>query len=83
NREGKPPMSLIEFTNSSAISKISFNHDDSEIGVAFTANPDKYYYFQCEDVDNFIEKLEETVNANESLGKFISGLRKDGTLISL
>ena len=76
-------MSLIEFTNSSAISKISFNHDDNEIGVAFTANPDKYYYFQCEDVDNFIEKLEETVNANESLGKFISGLRKDGTLISV
>jgi hypothetical protein len=27
--------------------------------------------------------LEETVNANESLGKFISGLRKDGTLISV
>lgn len=75
-------MSLIEFTNSSAISKISFNHDDGEIGVAFTANPDKYYYFQCEDVDNFIGKLEETINANESLGKFISGLRKDGTLIA-
>jgi hypothetical protein len=75
-------MSLIEFTNSSAISKISFNHDDSEIGVAFTANPDKYYYFRCEDVDDFIQKLEETVNANESLGKFISGLRKDGTLIA-
>lgn len=76
-------MSLIEFTNSSAISKISFNHDDSEIGVAFTANPDKYYYFQCEDVDDFVQKLEETVNSNESLGKFISNLRKDGTLISI
>ena len=76
-------MSLIEFSNSSAISKISFNHDDSEIGVSFTTNPDKYYYFQCEDVDDFVQKLEETVNANESLGKFISGLRKDGTLISI
>ena len=75
-------MSLIEFTNSSAISKISFNHEDGEIGVAFTANPDKYYYFQCEDVDDFVQKLEETVNANESLGKFISELRKDGTLIA-
>ena len=76
-------MPFIEFTNSSAVSKISFNHEDSEIGVAFVANPEKYYYFQCEDVDNFVEKLEETVNANESLGKFISGLRKDGTLISV
>jgi len=75
-------MPFIEFTNSSAVSKISFNHEDSEIGVAFVANPEKYYYFQCEDVDNFVEKLEETVNANESLGKFISGLRKDGTLIA-
>ena len=76
-------MPFIEFTNSSAVSKISFNHEDSEIGVAFVANPEKYYYFQCEDVDNFVEKLEETANANESLGKFISGLRKDGTLISV
>jgi hypothetical protein len=76
-------MSFIEFTNSSAISKISFDHENGEIGVAFTANPEKYYYFQCENVDSFIGKLEETVNANESLGKFISGLRKDGTLISV
>jgi len=75
-------MPFIEFTNSSAVSKISFNHEDSEIGVAFVANPEKYYYFQCEDVDNFVEKLEETVNANESLGKFISGLRKDGTVLA-
>jgi hypothetical protein len=27
--------------------------------------------------------LEEAVNSNESLGKFISNLRKDGTLISI
>lgn len=75
-------MKVLEFTQSSAISKISFNHDDKEIGVAFVANPDKFYYFNCEDVDDFVNNLQEAINQNESLGKFISKLRKDGTLIS-
>jgi uncharacterized tellurite resistance protein B-like protein len=76
-------MNYIEFANSSAISKISFDHENDEIGVAFTANPDKYYYFQCEDLNEFIEKLQETVNEQKSLGKFISEMRKDGTLVSI
>jgi hypothetical protein len=75
-------MKVLEFTNSSAISKISFNHDDGEVGVAFTANPEKFYYFNCEDVDKFVNDLQEAVNKSESLGKFISKLRKDGILIS-
>lgn len=76
-------MHFIEFTQSSAISKVAFDHDNGEIGVAFTANPDKFYFFECDDVDDFVVKLEETVNSNESLGRFISDLRKDGTLVSV
>jgi hypothetical protein len=76
-------MNFIEFTQSSAISRVAFDHDNGEIGVAFTANPEKFYFFECDDVDWFVGKLEETVNANESLGRFISDLRKDGTLVSV
>ncbi len=75
-------MQILEFTESSAISKISFDHENGEIGVAFTANPDKFYFFNCENVDDFVLKMQETINENKSLGKFISELRKDGTLIS-
>ena len=76
-------MNFIEFTQSSAISKVAFDHDNGEIGVAFTANPEKFYFFECDDVDEFVGRLEETVNSNESLGRFISDLRKDGTLIAV
>jgi len=76
-------MTFIEFAQSSAISKISFDHENGEIGVAFTANPDKYYNFDCDDTDGFLTKLQEVVNANESLGRFISDSRKNGTLISV
>ncbi len=76
-------MNFIEFTQSSAISKVAFDHDNGEIGVAFTANPEKFYFFECDDIDGFVNKLQETVNANESLGRFISDLRKDGTLIAV
>ncbi len=76
-------MNFIEFTQSSAISKVAFDHDNGEIGVAFTANPEKFYFVECDDIDGFVNKLQETVNANESLGRFISDLRKDGTLIAV
>ena len=76
-------MNFIEFTQSSAISKVAFDHNNGEIGVAFTANPEKFYFFECDDIDGFVNKLQETVNANESLGRFISDLRKDGTLIAV
>ncbi len=76
-------MNYIEFANSTAISKIFFDHDNDEIGIAFTASPDKYYYFQCEDIDDFISRLQETVNEQKSLGKFIAEMRKDRILISV
>lgn len=76
-------MNFVEFTQSSAISKVAFDHDNGEIGVAFTADPEKFYFFECDDTDGFVTKLEEVVNKNESLGKFISELRQDGTLFSV
>ena len=76
-------MNFVEFTESSAISKVAFDQDNAEIGVAFTADPEKFYFFECDDTDGFVTKLEETVNKNESLGSFISELRKDGTLVSV
>ena len=39
-------MNFVEFTESSAISKVAFDHDNGEIGVAFTADPEKFYFFE-------------------------------------
>jgi len=76
-------MNVIEFTNSSAVSKVSIDAVESRVGVAFTYSPEKYYMFQCDNVDGFVESLNKTVSAEESVGKFISQLRKDGTLTAI
>ena len=76
-------MEVLEIQNSSAIAKVSFDSTESLVGIAFTSKPDKYYYFECEDVDGFIEKLEEKINSKESLGKFVSEMRKEKILVSV
>jgi len=74
---------LIEFADSSAISKISLDDDNNEVGIAFTYKPDNFYLFECDDVSEFETKVNEVIGAKESLGKFIASSRKDGTLIAI
>jgi hypothetical protein len=76
-------MNVIEFTNSSAVAKVSIDSVESQVGVAFTYSPEKYYMFRCDNVDGFVESLNKTVSAEESVGKFISQLRKEGALTSV
>lgn len=72
-------MLTIEIEDSSAIAKISFDYDESQVGIAYTSNPEKIYVFKCEDLDSVLEKVETAV----SVGKLVSQLRKDGTLVSV
>jgi hypothetical protein len=74
---------VLEFVDSSAVAKISIDSDNGEIGVAFTSKPDNFYLFECDDVSEFETKVNEVMEAKESLGKFISLARKDGTLVSI
>ena len=75
-------MKTLEFENSSAIAKISLDYDENQVGIAYTYKPDLFYLFKCSDVNSFESTVENAVNADESLGKLISQLRKDGTLES-
>ncbi|NDB83552.1 MAG: hypothetical protein EB127_12635 [Alphaproteobacteria bacterium] len=74
---------VLEFVDSSAVSKISIDNDNSEIGIAFTSKPENFYLFECDDVSEFEVKVNEVIKAKESLGKFIALSRKDGTLIAI
>jgi hypothetical protein len=74
---------VLEFADSSAISKISLDPIKGEVGVAFTYKPDLFYLFECEDVDDFENSVNEVVSANDSIGKFVSLSRKDGTLTAI
>ena len=74
---------LLEFADSSAISKISLDNMNNEVGISFTSKPDNFYLFECDDVSEFETKVNEVMIAKESLGKFIAISRKDGTLVAV
>ena len=73
-------MEVLEISTSGAIAKLSFNTETSEVGVAYTYKPDKFYVFKCDSIEGFKGKLRNTFNAGESVGKLISQLKKEGTL---
>jgi hypothetical protein len=72
-------MEVLEVTNSSAIAKISFDYDEKQVGIAYTYKPEQVYLFKCDD----LTYVKEQVNVAESVGKLVSQLRKDGTLVSI
>lgn len=72
-------MQVLEFTDSSAIAKIQFDDEQNQVGVAYTYKPEKVYVFNCNDLN----LVKEQVEVAESVGKLISQLRKDGTLMSI
>ena len=73
-------MEVLEIHTSGAIAKLSFTEETSEVGVAYTYKPDKFYVFKCDSIEGFKGKLRNTWNAGESIGKLISQLKKEGTL---
>jgi hypothetical protein len=72
-------MEVLEISNSSAIAKISFNSEDNEVGVAYTYKPDKFYVFKCDD----LVSVQDQIKVADSVGKLISDLKKDGTLVAV
>jgi hypothetical protein len=72
-------MEVLEISNSSAIAKISFNSEDNEVSVAYTYKPDKFYVFKCDD----LVSVQDQIKVADSVGKLISDLKKDGTLVAI
>jgi hypothetical protein len=74
---------VLEFVDSSAIAKISLDDETNEVGVAFTSNSDNFYLFKCDDVSDFEDSVNVVLENQDSLGRFISLARKDGTLTAV
>ncbi len=69
-------MEVLEIENSSAVAKVSFDYEENTVGVAYTYKPELFYIFGCDDVMT----VREQIKSAESVGKFISQLKKEGTL---
>lgn len=65
--------------DSSAISQVSFDYDEMQVGVTYHSNPDKSYVFACKDPIS----VEEQIRTAESVGKLIAQLKKNEILIPI
>lgn len=72
-------METLEIKNSSAISKVIFNDEESIVGICFTSNVDKTYDFFCDKLEEVKLKIVQTEADGGSIGKLIHSYRKDGT----
>jgi hypothetical protein len=73
-------MKTIKIENSSAISQINIDEAQQIVGVAYTSNESKIYEFFTEDVEYVENKISETLESGESVGKLIHSLKKEGML---
>ena len=72
-------VTAILSVDSSAISQVSFDYDEMQVGVTYHSNPEKSYVFAC---DNPIT-VEEQVRTAESVGKLIAKLKKNQILVPI
>ena len=72
-------VTAILAVESSAISQVSFDYDEMQVGVTYKSNPDKSYVFSCQNpVD-----VEDQVRTAESVGKLISQLKNNKVLVPI
>ena len=78
-------MKAYQSLNSSAINSITI--EDNVVKVVYNSNIDKEYTFNCQNIDQFIEKLSEELidvelnNGKGSVGKFLHRSIRDGVLV--
>ena len=72
-------VSVILNVDSSAISEVSFDYDDNQVGVTYHSNPEKSYLFACDNPQN----VEDEIRTAESVGKLIAKLKNNKVLVPI
>lgn len=72
-------VSVILSVDSSAISEVSFDYDENQVGVTYHSNPDKSYVFACENP----QSVEDQIRTAESVGKLIAKLKNNSVLVPI
>jgi len=70
-----------ENLDSSAINTLKV--DKSSVFVVYNSNIDKEYEFNCENTEEFNEKVSNTLQKKESLGKLLNSSIKLGELVAV
>lgn len=72
-------VTAILAVESSAISQVSFDYDEMQVGVTYKSNPDKSYLFSCQTPID----VEDQVRTAESVGKLIAQLKNNKVLVPI
>ena len=72
-------MKNYEFKESSAIYSIKIK--ESRVIVVYNSNIDKEYEFECENTQEFDDKVSKTLQNKESMGKLLHKSIKEGKLV--
>ena len=72
-------VSVILNVESSAISEVSFDYDDNQVGVTYHSNPEKSYVFACDNP----QSVEDDIRTAESVGKLIAQLKNNKVLVPI
>jgi hypothetical protein len=57
--------------------------DKKSVYVVYNSNIDKEYEFNCDNTEEFDEKVSNTLKTNESLGKLLNSCIKQGELVAV
>ena len=68
-----------ENLDSSALFRVKV--DKNSVFVTYQSNIDKEYEFNCQNTDKFTQKLSETLEKKESVGKLVHSCIKQGDLV--
>ena len=74
-------VKIYENLDSSAINTLKVNKES--VYVVYTSNIDKEYEFKCENTQEFDEKVSQTLQNKESLGKLLNSSIKLGNLVAV
>lgn len=72
---------VFEITTSSAISKVAFDDSTKIINVTYTSS-DKEYQFEANEYEEVkTDLMDIIINTNDSIGKYVNSLKKDGRMV--
>ena len=74
-------VKIYENLDSSAINTLKVNKES--VYVVYNSNIDKEYEFNCDNTEEFDEKVSKTLKTNESLGKLLNSCIKQGELVAV
>jgi hypothetical protein len=72
-------VSVVLNVDSSAISEVSFDYDENQVGVTYHSNPEKSYVFACDNP----QSVEDDIRTAESVGKLIAQLKNNKVLVPI